>query len=52
MNSKEKVAAKITKAIEDNDAKLAKYVVSSDDKLEINEESLTPLVQYLKIIQN
>lgn len=49
MNSKEKVAAKITKAIEDNDAKkLAKYVVSSDDKLEINEESLTPLVQYLK----
>lgn len=40
---------KITKAIENNDAKtLAKYVVSSDDKLEINEENLKPLVEYLK----
>jgi uncharacterized membrane protein YvbJ len=49
INSKKKVVARMTEAINDADGKkLAKYLVSSDDKLEINEESLKPFVEYLK----
>lgn len=48
VNSKDKAVAKITAAIQSNDAaKLSKYVVCSDPKLKIDAKTLEGLVNYL-----
>lgn len=49
LTSKENVSSKLSKAIKDNNAKvMAKYIVSSDPRLKITEESLGSYIQYLK----
>lgn len=49
ITSKSNVSNKLSQAIKNNDSKeMAKYIVSSDSRLKINQDVLKPYIKYLK----